>query len=119
MRYVSRPLEELDSELERAVFRALYRSREQRWRRIGAGLVLGLRHGARGVLFSWPLYLLAAAGFLAAEPVNILLWSLTVPGIGISLYILARGVREDYRLGVTGRILQPGDLARLLARGAG
>lgn len=119
MRYVSRPLAELDSELERAVFRALYRSREQRWRRIGAGAVLCLRHSARGMLFSWPLYLLAAAGFLVAAPINILLWSLAVPAIGLSFYILARGVREDYRIKVTGRILQPGDLARLLARGAG
>ncbi len=114
----ARRLEEFDSELARAVFRALYASREQQRRRLAAGLLLAARHTLRGMLFSWPLYLMAVAGFFASTTVGVFLWLLAVPGIGISLYILGQGIRDDYRNRVAGRVLASGDVARIL-RGEG
>lgn len=110
----ARRLDEIDSELARAVFRALYASREQRWRRLVAGLLLAAKHTLRGMLFSWPLYLMAVAGFFVPAAFGIFLWLLAVPGIGISLYILGKGIRDDYRSRIAGRVLAPGELARVL-----
>lgn len=111
-------LEELEHELARAVFRALYASRAQRLRRLAAGAVLTAQHTLRGLFFSWPLYLMAAAGYFAPAPIATLLWALALPGIGISLYILGRGVRADYRARIAGRVLASGELAALWRGGA-
>lgn len=113
-----RRLDDLDNALARAVFTSLYASRAQRLRRLAAGSLLAAKHGARGLLFSWPLYLLAAAGFVAPAPIGALLWMLAVPGIGISFYVLGKGIRADYRARVAGRVLAPGALADIL-RGGG
>ncbi len=110
----ARRLDELDNELARAVFRSLYASRAQRLRRLAAGLLLATKHALRGMLFSWPLYLMAAAGFFAPAIIDAFLWALAVPGIGISLYILGKGIRDDYRSRIAGRVLAPGDLTRIL-----
>jgi hypothetical protein len=104
-------------ELAQAVFRSVYHSREQRHRRQFAALLLAAKHTLRGLLFSWPLYLMALGGFYAPFPVDVLLWAIAVPGIGLSLVILARGVRAAHREHVTGKIQRRGDLARLLRRG--
>ncbi len=111
---LARRLDELDNELARAVFRALYSSRAQHLRRIAAGALLAAKHTLRGMLFSWPLYLMAVAGFFVPATIAAFLWLLAVPGIGISLYILGKGIRDDYRARVAGRVLAPGDLARIL-----
>lgn len=91
--------------LREAVFAAVYRSPEQRRRRVLAGVVLGLKHALRGVAFSWPLYLPAAAPL--AIPEAAAWWSLPllIPGIGLSLHILRKGVREDYANRVRGVLL--------------
>ena len=112
------PPDEPDNELARAVFRALYASRAQRLRRVAATTLLIAKHTARGLLFSWPLYLMAVAGLFGPATMRALFWSLAVPGIGISLYILGRGVRDDYRTHIAGRLLAPGALAQLLRGGA-
>lgn len=105
-------------ELAQAVFRSIYTSREQRHRRWLAALLLAAKHTLRGLLFSWPLYLMALGGFYAPFPVNVMLWAIAVPGIGLSMAILARGVRAEYRERVSGRIQKRGDLARLLKGGS-
>jgi hypothetical protein len=105
-------------ELAQAVFRSVYNSHEQRHRRWLAALLLTAKHTLRGLLFSWPLYLMALGGFYAPLPVNVMLWAIAVPGIGLSLAILARGVRAEYRERVSGRIQKRGDLARLLKGGS-
>ncbi len=110
----ARRLDEIDNELARAVFRALYASRAQRLLRRAAGLLLATKHTLRGMLFSWPLYLMAFAGFFVPVIVGAFLWLLAVPGIGISLYILSKGIRDDYRARVAGRMLAPGELSRIL-----
>jgi hypothetical protein len=100
--------------LARAVFASVYQSRAQRGLRLAAAVLLTLKHGLRGLLFSWPVYALALAGFYSSGWLQVLLWSLAVPGIGLSFYILQRGVREEYRSRVTGQLLARADLARLL-----
>lgn len=110
----ARPFDEPENELARAVFRTLYASRAQRLRRLAAAALLTAKHTARGLLFSWPLYLMAVAGFHVPASISALLWVLAVPGIGISLYILGRGVRNDYRARVIGRLITPGTLTQLL-----
>lgn len=101
----ARRLEGLDHALARAVFRSVYASRAQRRRRLLAGLLLGVKHTLRGMLFIWPLYLMAVAGFFVPATIGVFLWLLVIPGIGLSLYILARGVCDDYRGCVAGRML--------------
>jgi len=101
-------------ELAQAVFNSVYASREQRYRRKLAAVLLSAKHTLRGLLFSWPLYLMVFAGFHVDAPVNLFLWALGIPGIGISLSILGRGIREEYRQRVNGQLLERADLVRLL-----
>jgi hypothetical protein len=105
-------------ELAQAVFHSVYSSREQRRRRWLATLLLVTKHTLRGLLFSWPLYLMVVAGFYTDRPVNVLLWALGVPGIALSVAILARGIREEYRTRIADRLLKQGDLLRVLRGGA-
>jgi hypothetical protein len=83
-------------ELVRAVHRTLYRSTPQRALRLAAGAYLFLKHALRGMLFSWPLYLLLAAGLLAPVPEARWLLAIALPGLAVSLYILLKGVHDDY-----------------------
>lgn len=104
----SRKLEDIDNPLERAVFEASYRSRRQRARRLLAALTLGAWHTVRGLLFLWPIWL---AGLLLlvrdpGGPQALVLLSIFLPGFAISLAILFRGVRDDYRRKVAGRLLE-------------
>jgi hypothetical protein len=110
----SKRLDDIEHRLARAVFASVYRSRGQRLLRLAAWLVILAKHTLRGLLFSWPVYVMSVAGFYTDSPVNWLLWALGVPGIGISLYILARGVREDYRVRVRDQLLRRDTLLALL-----
>ena len=102
---------------ERGVFMAVYGSRQQRRRRLLAYLLLGLKHGLRGILFSWPLYLLPLAAWLLQLRYLPLIVLLLLPGMVISARILLRGVREDYTALVDGYILESGYAMRLLFPG--
>ena len=114
---VHRRPENIRNDLAAAVFRSVYRSRAQRVLRLSAGLLLIVKHSLRGLLFSWPVYVLAIAGIYSSGWLRVLLWSLAVPGIGLSVYILARGIREEYKGRVTGALLKRADLLRLLRGG--
>jgi len=107
-----------DNELQRAVFDAVYRSRRQRLLRLAAVFLLGLRHGARGVAFSWPLYALGIAAAWLPAGGRLLLLAL-LPALAVSGYILVIGVRSDYAAMVAGAILQGRRLGRLLRAGPG
>ena len=113
----SKRLCDIRNDFERGVFLSVYNSRPQRLRRVIARIILAVKHGLRGTLFSWPLYLLplAAWSFKAAWVPLILL--LLIPGVYISGVILVRGVREDYEHYVEGYLLQPGFPGRLLFPG--
>jgi hypothetical protein len=107
-------LAELRSDFERGVFLAVYHSPRQRLHRAIASLLLGLKHALRGLLFSWPLYLLPLAAMLLQATYLPLIVLLLLPGLALSGAILLRGVREDYARFVNGCILQPGYPTRLL-----
>ena len=107
-------LEDLSSEFEQAVFLAAYHSSEQTRRRQAALVLLAIKHGLRGLMFSWPAYVLAlAAGYsdgLHAFAYLLLL----IPAIALSAYILFHGVRDDYRVRVDGFLLNKKFMRTLL-----
>ena len=107
-------LSDIRGEFERGIFLSIYNSPRQRLRRAVAHLILGLKHGLRGVLFSWPLYLLPLAAWLLQARHLPLILLLLLPGLVISGAILRRGVREDYARLVEGYILREGYPRRLL-----
>jgi hypothetical protein len=111
---MSRRLDELDSELERAVFKATYESYRQRRWRLTAGLLLVLKHALRGVAFSWPLYLLAIGALLLPDSQTLMFAVLLLTGVVVSGYVLTKGIREEYREHVRGVILKSGDIRRML-----
>lgn len=87
-------LADIHSDLERGVFLCVYNSRQQHWRRLVAGLILGIKHGVRGAAFSWPLYLLPLAAVMLDRAYWSVVLLLLLPGIYVSGLILLRGVRE-------------------------
>ena len=113
----SKRLTDIRNEFERGVFLSLYNSPTQRLRRHIARLILAIKHGLRGTLFSWPLYLLPLAAWSLKATYLPLILILLLPGVYISGVILVRGVREDYNNYVEGFLLQPGFPGRLLFPG--
>lgn len=111
---VGRRLDSVDSDLERAICEAVYRSRAQVWRRRGIGMLLGIKHGLRGVLFSWPLYVLGLAAFTLPQQGAQWLALFLLPGVWVSFVILRRGVRDDYRRFVHRILLKPGAVRHIL-----
>lgn len=101
-------------ELTQAVFDAAYHSRRQRSLRFMFGTLLMLKHILRGLLFSWPLYLLSAAGLALPGEYAWAFLLLLVPAIAVSGVILSRGLREDYRAVVQDRLLKRGDIRHAL-----
>ena len=113
----SKRLPDIRNELERGVFLSVYNSRTQRIRRVIARIILAIKHGVRGTLFSWPLYLLPLAAWSIKATYLPVILLLLLPGVYISGVILVRGVREDYNNHVEGYLLQPGFPGRLLFPG--
>ena len=113
----SKRLSDIRNEFERGVFLSVYNSRAQRMGRYIARIILVIKHGLRGALFSWPLYLLPLAAWSLKANYLPLILLLLLPGIYISWAILVRGVKEDYANYVEGYILRPGFPGRLLFPG--
>lgn len=105
---------DIRNEFERGVFLALYNSPRQRLHRGIARVILGIKHGLRGLLFSWPLYLLPLAAMQLQKGYLPVIVLLLLPGLALSGFILLRGVREDYAQLVDGLILKAGYPGRLL-----
>jgi hypothetical protein len=112
--YSSKRLSEIKTDFERGVFLALYNSRKQRLHRSVAGLVLGIKHVLRGLLFSWPLYLLTLAAYAVPGLPALVFVLLLVPAVYVSWRILSRGIKEDYKNRVEGYLLRPGYPRRML-----
>jgi hypothetical protein len=110
-------LSDIRDEFERGVFLSIYNSPRQRIHRAAARTILGIKHGLRGILFSWPLYLLPLAVWLLQARHLPLILLLLLPGLLISGVILRRGVRADYARLVEGFILRSGYPLRLLFPG--
>lgn len=101
-------------EFTQAVFEAAYASRAQWNLRLLFGFLLVLKHILRGLIFSWPLYLLSAASFVLPGNFGWVFALLLIPGVVVSSYILNKGLREDYAAFVKGRLLTSGDLGRVV-----
>lgn len=108
MTHVGRRIDDVDNELERAVCESLYRSWPQKTRRWGLTLLLGLKHTLRGLLFSWPLYLLGFAALSLPQTNSVWLALFLLPGVAVSVFILRRGIAEDYRHYLYRVLLKPG-----------
>ena len=110
----SKRLGEIKSEFERGVFLVLYDSPRQKFHRIVATTALIIKHALRGMLFSWPFYMLTLAAFAVPGSSKLLFILLLIPGLYVSWVILSRGVKEDYDNLVDGYILKSGYLGRML-----
>jgi len=110
----SKRLGEIKNEFERGVFLVLYDSPKQKIRRIVAIVTLVVKHALRGIIFSWPLYMLTLAAYAVPGSSKLLFILLLIPGIYVSWVILSRGVKEDYDNLVDGYILKPGYIGRML-----
>lgn len=102
------------SELERGIFMAAYDSAPQRRRRFLALVLLGVKHTLRGLLFSWPAYVLGLAAFYSVQVYVLVSMLLLVPAVLLSGVILVRGVRDDYRDHVKDVLLNTGFARGLL-----
>ena|SRR4030067_500325 len=78
------------------------------------GALLILKHTLRGLLFSWPLYLLLLAGLALPGEFAWAFVLMLIPALAVPGYILGKGLREDYRAVAQGRLLKPGDVRRAL-----
>ncbi len=95
----------------------VYNSPKQRCHRAMAAAMLVIKHVLRGLLFSWPLYLLALAAYEIPDgPVWLVLF-LLIPAVIVSWTILRRGIKEDYNFLVDGYLLRSGYLGRMLFTG--
>tara|TARA_R110002049_G_scaffold2743_5_gene21245 strand:- start:138217 stop:138588 length:372 start_codon:yes stop_codon:yes gene_type:complete len=110
----SKKLSEIDSEFEMGVFVVTYRSKKQRLRRKFAALILALKHGLRGFLFSWPLYLLPFSVLAMPDQYKYLFIIFSLPGLYVSFIILKKGIVEDYLEFVSDRLLNDGYANMLL-----
>lgn len=113
----SRRLSEIKNDFERGVFMVVYNSPKQRYHRSVAASMLIIKHVMRGLLFSWPLYLLALAAFALPDGSVWLVLLLLLPAMYVSWTILSRGVKEDYENIVDGYLLRSGYLGRMLFHG--
>jgi hypothetical protein len=107
-----RRFDEIENDLERAVFLAKYNSRRQRSLRCYAILLIAAKHGLRGLLYVWPLVILLFVDFPG-------LWNglrLVLLGLGVAAWFrfIYRSVRDDYVRFVAGVLLEPGELRRIL-----
>ena len=102
------------NEFRRAVFDAVYNSRVQRGLRVSFISLLVLKHSLRGLFFSWPLYLLSAAGIALPGQYAWLPLILLIPAVLVSGSILLQGLGEEYRHKVRGKILKMADWRGIL-----
>ena len=94
-----------------------YKSRKQRWNRGFALSILPVKQVLRGMLSSWPLYLLALAAYSIPGSSILLVLILLLPAMYVSWVILSRGVKEDYENIVQGYLLRSGYLGRIIFHG--
>lgn len=111
---VGRRIDAVEGDFERAVCESLYKSPSQRRLRVWVMVLLGLKHSLRGLLFSWPLYLLGVAALVLPGLGGTLLGLFLLPGMVVSYLILRRGIAEDYRRFVHRVLLKPGAMRHIL-----
>ncbi|VAW52807.1 hypothetical protein MNBD_GAMMA06-1117 [hydrothermal vent metagenome] len=117
MAHNSKHLSEIKNDFECGIFLAVYNSPKQRYHRSVAAITLVVKHVLRGLLFSWPLYLLALAAYSISDASVWLLLFLLLPAMYVSWAILSRGIKEDYEHLVDGYLLRTGYLGRIIFYG--
>ena len=105
-------LDNIDNDLERAVFLAEYASARQRGLRLAAMVLIAAKHGVRGLLYVWPLVILLFVDFPG-------LWNLLrllLIGLAVAAWFrfIYGSVRDDYARFVSNTLLEPGGLRRVL-----
>lgn len=112
---VSKSLRENASELEKAVFLAVYRSRRQRLNRAIALITLLVKYIGCGLILVWPVYLLLL--LLILSPISVeYIWYIAVfiPGTIFWLRIYLKSAFKEYRRLVKNRILNKGFIRELI-----
>ncbi len=107
MRRIGKRLDEIDNPFERGVCEALYHTPEQRRQRRLITAALVFKHSLRGLLFSWPLYLIGLASFAMPGDYGWVLAIFFLPALWVSGIILVKGIGEEYRRYVKGVVLKP------------
>ena len=95
-------LNDIDNELQRAVFLVQYNSPRQRLLRLAAGLLIFAKHGLRGLLYVWPLALILFVdlpGYWDLLRLALALLALAA----FHRYILG-SIRDDYQRFVAGKL---------------
>ena len=104
-----------DNPLEQGIAHSLYQSKEQKRRRLKYLTVIVIKHILRGLLFSWPLYLLGLAAFtLPVDYAWVLFLVFCLPAVWVSFVILKKGIEEDYQRFIYNVILNKGSLKMIL-----
>lgn len=109
---MQRRRDDIDNEIEHAVFDVVYRSRQQRLLRLSAILLIAAKHGARGLFYVWPLVLL----MFIPLPGN---WNwlrllLILLSVAAWFRYIYGSVRDDYQRFVCNQIIQTGGLRGML-----
>ena len=105
-------------DLQEGVSGCAYESTKQRVFRVYAFMLLCLRHGARGIILSWPLYFVALIPVLM--PIEVGWWALffVFPAVLVSLVILLKGLSNDYAAVISGKLLKGNEIIKILWWGA-
>lgn len=112
---VSKPLRENASELEKAVFLAVYCSRQQRIFRVVAMVALIIKYISCGLILVWPFYLLFLLLILSPVTAEYIWYTLFfLPGALFWLRIYLRSAFKEYRRLVKDHILNKGFVRELL-----
>ena len=105
-------LDDIDNDLERAVFLAQYRAPRQRLLRWSAIALIAAKHGLRGLLYVWPLAILILVDFPGIW--NLLRLVLIALAVAAWFRFIYASVRDDYARFVKGLLLGPQGLKHVL-----
>jgi len=112
---VSRSLRDNASELERAVFLAVYNSRQQRLKRVVALFALIIKYIGCGLILIWPVYLLFLLLILSPVSAEYIWYTLAfIPALIFWHSIYLKSVRKEYRRLVKNHLLNKGFIRELI-----
>jgi len=119
MRYnqamVSKSLRDNASELEKAVFIAVYNSRQQRFNRGIAMISLHIKYISCGLILVWPVYLLFILLVMSPATAEYIWYALAfIPGLIFWLRIFYKSAIKEYRRMVKNHILNKGFIRGLI-----
>lgn len=108
----NRSADDIQHELERAIFLSLYQSSKQRFFRLLGIILMTVKHGVRGLLYVWPLTLL-----LFIELPGYWQWAklilLLLAAAAWTRFIFS-SVKDDYQRFLQNRILEMNKIYRVL-----